>query len=104
MRTMNVRNILAAAGLAAMLICFSTGCAYIHVQWPLGTNFDNTQLGSKEGRSNSYSVLWLLAWGDAGTKAAATQGNIKIIRYADTEVKSVVFGLYSRITTVVYGD
>ena len=86
------------------LVLTTSGCAYMHVQRPLGTNFDNTQLGSKEGRSNAYSVLWLVAWGDSGTKSAATQGNIKVIRYADTEVKSVLLGLYSRVTTVVYGD
>ena len=90
--------------LAGALVIIASGCAYMHVQMPLGTNFNNTQFGSKEGRSNSYSVLWLFAWGDAGTKAAATQGNVKVIRYADSEVKSVLFGLYSRVTTVVYGD
>ena len=93
-----------AGGLTAALVLIASGCAYLHVQRPLSTNFNNTQLGSKEGRSNSYSVMWLVAWGDAGTKAAATQGDIKIIRYADTEVKSVLLGIYSRITTVVYGD
>jgi len=95
---------MAVGGLAVALVWSASGCAYLHVQRPLSINFDNTQLGSKAGRSNAYSVLWLVAWGDAGTKAAATQGNIKIIRYADTEVKLVLFGIYSRITTVVYGD
>ena len=95
---------MAARGLAAALVLAASGCAYMHVQRPLDTNFGNTQLGSKEGRSNAYSVLWLFAWGDAGTKAAATQGNIKVISYADTEVKSVLLGMYSRVTTVVYGD
>ena len=73
-----------AGGLAVALVFSASGCAYMHVQRPLDTNFGDTQLGSKEGRSNLYSVLWLVAWGDAGTKAAATQGNIKVIRYADT--------------------
>jgi len=95
---------MAVGGMAAALVLIGSGCAYMHVQRPLGTNFDNTQLGSKEGRSNAYSVLWLVAWGDAGTKAAASQGDIKVIRYADTEVKSVLLGIYSRVTTVVYGD
>ena len=90
--------------LIASLVFMASGCAYMHIQRPLDTNFDTTQLGSKEGRSNAYSVLWLFAWGDAGTKAAATQGDIKIIRHADTEVKSVLLGIYSRVTTVVYGD
>ena len=88
----------------AALWLSSSGCAYMHVQAPLDTNFDATQLGSKEGRSHSYSVLWLVAWGDAGSKAAARQGGITTIRQADTEMKSVLFGLYTRMTTVVYGD
>lgn len=95
---------LALCFLTTAFVVISPGCAYMHVQRPLGSNFDNTQLGTKEGRSNAYSLLWLVAWGDAGTKAAAVQGNIKIIRHADTEVKSVMLGLYSRVTTVVYGD
>ena len=97
------RNVIAVS-LAAVLVFSASGCGYMHVQRPLGSNFVNTQLGAREGRSNLYSVLWLVAWGDAGTKAAATQGDIKIIRYADTEVKSYLLGIYSRVTTVVYGD
>ena len=62
---------LVAGGLLAALALIGSGCAYMHVQMPLDTNFDNTQLGAKEGRSNAYSALWLFAWGDAGTKAAA---------------------------------
>ena len=95
---------IAAGGLATALVLIGSGCAYMHVQTPLDTNFDSTQLGSKEGRSSAYSVLWLFAWGDAGSKAAAKQGDIKVIYHADTEVKSVLLGIYSRLTTVVYGD
>jgi len=101
---MNTVKRMAAGGLLAALVCMSAGCAYMHVQTPLDRNFDNTQLGAKEGRSNAYSVLWLVAWGDAGTQAAARQGDITVIRHADVEVKSVLLGIYSRITTVVYGD
>lgn len=101
---MNSWKRMIAASLLAAAILLAPGCAYMHVQTPLDTNFDATQLGAREGRSHAYSVLWLFAWGNAGTKAAATQGDIKVIRHADTEVKSVLFGLYSRMTTVVYGD
>lgn len=88
----------------ATLAFIVSGCAYLHIQRPLDTDFDATQLGMKEGRSNSYSILWIIAWGNAGTKAAAEQGGIKTIRHADTEIKSVFFGVYSRITTIIYGD
>ena len=89
---------------AAALIFVSSGCAYMHVQRPLDTNFSSTPLGSKEGRADSYSLLWLVAWGDAGTRAAAMQGGIKTIHYADTDMKSILLGAYTRVTTVVYGD
>ena len=37
-------------------------------------------------------------------KAAAEQGGIATINHADMEVTSILFGLYSRETTIVYGD
>ena len=80
------------------------GCAYSHVQGPLDINFDNTDLGSKIGRSHNRSVLWLVAWGDGGTKAAAEDGGITVIKHADLETFVILFGVYSRFTTVVYGD
>jgi hypothetical protein len=80
------------------------GCAYYHVQEPLDINYENTSLGSKHGTANSWSVLWLFSWGDRGTRAAAKNGGITTITHADTEIKIVLFGLYMRFTTVVYGD
>ncbi len=80
------------------------GCVYSSVQRPLDTDFDKTTLGTKVGESHFQSFLWLFAWGDAGSKAAADQGGIKTIHHADVHFKTVLFGLYTRMTTVVYGD
>ena len=80
------------------------GCAYSHIQGPLDTNFDHTVLGEKTGRAHTRSVLWLVAWGDGGTRAAAENGGITTITHADFEYLVVLFGLYTRVTTVVYGD
>jgi len=80
------------------------GCAYSHIQGPLDTNFDSTVLGSKVGKSHTRSVLWLFAWGDGGTKAAAEEGGITTITHADFEYYIVLFGIYTRVTTVVYGE
>ncbi len=93
--------------MAIALILFAiilSGCIYTNVQRPLGSDFNRTEIGSKEGRSHTYSILWLFAWGDGGAKAAAENGDIKIIRHADTKVLSILFGLYTQVTTVVYGD
>lgn len=80
------------------------GCVYMHVQRPLDENFQETRLGDKVGKSHAYSILWLVAWGDAGTKTAAENGGISIIRHADTENLLWLGGVYARLTTVVYGD
>jgi hypothetical protein len=87
-----------------LLVLLLQGCAYMHTQAPLDIDFDNTSLGSKTGKSNIYSVLWLVSWGDGGTKAAAEEGGITVIKHADIETYVILFGLYARITTVVYGD
>jgi hypothetical protein len=87
-----------------LLSVLFSGCAYTNIQRPLGTEFNKTELGTKTGQSSNQSVLWLVAWGDGGTKAAAENGNIKVIRHAETKIFSLLFGLYSKVTTIVYGD
>ncbi len=87
----------------ATLIFFS-GCAYTKIQLPLDQNFDNTDLGTKEGRASANTMLFLFSWGNGGTKAAAQNGNITVIKHADREIFSLLFGFYTRFTTVVYGE
>jgi len=82
----------------------TSGCLYTNIQRPLDKDFHFTDLGSKEGRASNRSVLWLFAWGDAGTNAAAENGDISVIKHADIEINVVLYGLYFRLTTVVYGD
>jgi len=91
--------------LVLVLLCSQlAGCIYTNVQRPLGTEYHQTELGTKVGQASSYSLLWLFAWGDAGTRAAAENGRLQVIRHADIRVFSLLFGLYSEVTTVVYGD
>jgi len=49
-------------------------------------------------------VLWLVAWGDASTEAAAKNGGLSVVYHMDQEVFSILFGLYSKSTTIVYGE
>ncbi|MFQ5586046.1 MAG: TRL domain-containing protein [Thermodesulfobacteriota bacterium] len=86
------------------IVVLVQGCAYSHVQRPLDINYDRTSLGTKVGRSHTQSVLWLLAWGDGGTRTAAKNGGITNITHADIEFYMILFGLYTRTTTVLYGD
>ena len=93
--------VLVFMGLVTMLL---SSCVYMKVQRPHDKNYDKTKLGTKMGKSDLKSVLWLFAWGDAGTQAAAENGNITVINHADVEYFTILLGLYGRITTVVYGD
>lgn len=86
-----------------LLFAFS-GCAYVNVKTPFDTNLDQTVLGEKCGKANCYSILWLVSWGDAGTDTAAKNGNITTINHMDQNSLCVLFGLYYRHTTIVYGD
>jgi hypothetical protein len=96
-----------AAGLcvAVLLLMFlATGCLYTHVYTPYDTNLDKTVLGQKTGTASMHEVLWLFAWGDAGTAAAAKNGGITTVNHMDKELFSVLFGIYAESTTIVYGD
>ena len=46
----------------------------------------------------------MVAWGDAGTKAAAENGGITTILHADRKDFSILGGLYYEYTTIVYGN
>jgi len=88
----------------SFLTVLVSGCVFHDVQLPLDTNFSKTELGTKVGKSTAYSVFWIVAWGNAGSRAAAENGNIKIIRNADRKIFSFLFGIYTQTTTIVYGD
>lgn len=102
MTTKTLRSLLAAPVLLLPLL--NTGCLYSHVRHPLDTDLQDTRLGSKQGEATARSILWLVAWGDAGTEAAARSGGISTLRHMDTELVFVFFGLYASTTTIVYGD
>ena len=80
------------------------GCLYANVKTPLDTNLESTDLGTKVGKSEAKAILGLVAWGDAGTQAAAKDGGITTIKHADQESFSVLGFVYARYRTVVYGD
>ncbi len=80
------------------------GCLYSNVKLPLDSNLETTDLGSKVGKSDAHSVLGLVAWGDAGTQAAAKEGEIETIKHADQQHFSILGLVYARYRTIVYGD
>jgi hypothetical protein len=90
--------------LAAALVISLTGCAYVNTKTPLDTNLNQTELGTKIGTAEAYSILWLVAWGDASYAAAARNGGITVLRHADQQSLQVFLGLYTRFRVIVYGD
>lgn len=92
------------AAAIVMVLFFVTGCLYTHVLTPYDRNLDKTVLGQKTGKATMHSVLWLVAWGDASSAAAARQGGITTLNHMDLEFLNVMFGIYTETTTIVYGD
>lgn len=100
---MKLKNTLLALPLLALPLLLS-GCLYSHVRHPLDLDLQETRLGTKAGESSARSILWLFAWGDAGTQAAAQNGGLTKLYHMDTEITFIFFGLYASSTTIVYGD
>ncbi len=98
-----IRKALGSAFLGSMFL-FTSACVFTDVKIPLDVNLEETQLGTKTGESTSQGVLWMVAWGDSGTQAAAQNGGITTLLHADQKIFSILFGLYSKQTTVVYGN
>jgi hypothetical protein len=92
------------ASILGLCLSAATGCVYMNVTQPLDTDLAETRLGSKVGRSQAQAILGLVAWGDAGTQAAAKAAGIKTLNHADTQLFSILGFVYSKQTTIVYGD
>ena len=90
--------------LLAALCLNQSGCLYLDTKLPLDTDVSVTRLGTKTGVSSMHSVLWLVAWGDGSTAAAAKDGGITTINHLDSRYQQYVFGVYSRLDTIAYGD
>lgn len=97
-------NIMRKLFLLPLLTSLLTGCLYANTKVPLDDDLWKTELGSKVGVASNYSILWLVAWGDAGVKKAAENGGLTVVQHMDMGVESYLFGLYTRRDTIVYGD
>ena len=98
-----MKSIFKLAIILSVILIFS-GCAYVHVKTPYDQNLNETELGSKIGTADAYSLFWAVAWGDASYAAAAKNGNITVLKHADQEVTEIFFGIYAHYRIIVYGD
>ena len=96
-------NMLRRFLLVALLVSFSS-CAYSKIVVPMDRDVNKTDLGTKIGKASTHEVAYLVAWGDSGVAAAAKNGELTTVKHLDMEVFTVAFGLYSKVTTVAYGD
>ena len=101
------KRLAAAVLIGAML----SGCALAPVVPPRGILFNDQkaplfggrEVGGKEGRASTYTVLFLVGWGDSSVTAAARDADISQIKQMNYEMFSIL-GLYQRYTTIVRGD
>ena len=95
----HIRSVL----LAMATLFLVSGCFYANVKMPLDTNVDKTAMGQKQ-EGYWTNPRWEAAWGDASTAAAARNGGLSTVNHMDSELFSILFGIYTESTTIVYGD
>lgn len=98
----------AVGGAIGLGLILSTGCAAIYndIKAPMPELSVNTSAAgmTKVGRSECTSYVWVVALGDCSVAAAMKSGGVSRVHHVDSEVFAVVFGVYRKITTVVYGE
>lgn len=105
-------------GTAALMFMFGvTGCAlgprapfspaqavfFNQTSAPLSTEFTETDVaGMRKGEASAVNILGLFAVGDCGIRAAADDGNLKTVSFADYSNFNIL-GIYQKTTVTVYG-
>jgi len=96
-------TLVGCAGMITAPVVPPVAMLYTGYQAPLDTDFDNTQMGSKKGEASVINVLGIVAVGDASAEAAAEDGRITNVMHADYSFLNVL-GVFSKYTTIVYGE
>ena len=79
------------------------GWAFARVEAPLTIDRAGTPVCTKSGESVAESFLGLIAIGDASIDTAAKNGGLTKVQYAKYKFFNIL-GLYSKFTTVAYGE
>lgn len=98
-----VGAVLPLAGCLSAPVIPPMGIAYSEFQAPLDVDYSDTDVSGRRGVSESFSILGLVAMGDASAAEAARAAGIDTITHADYEFFNVL-GVYQRYRTVVYGN
>lgn len=103
-----IRKFPAVCALVLILSFSLIGCGalYTNIKTPLpqlSVNPDS-QARTRIGEASCTSYVWVVALGDCSVQEAMQQGNISKVHHVDSEFKSYFFGIYTKFTTVVYGE
>lgn len=99
----------ALVGAALLLL---TGCAYPWASPLIGGVYTGVEahqsatanpVGNKRGEACAFSILGLVAIGDASATTAAKNGGVTKIGLVDNDMMGVL-GLFARHCTVVHGE
>lgn len=85
------------------VVSTGAGSGFIYTDVTEGAIATGNQCGTKVGESQAVGVLGIVAIGDASIQTAAHQAGIKKISHVDTKKMSIL-GIFSKYTTVVYGE
>lgn len=99
--------------LAGAVACAAfSGCVSAPFQPPLGlissteaplSTDGNWKVGKKSGSACAKSIMGLYAWGDCSITAAAANGGLKRVDFADYRYDNVI-GIWQKVTVTVYGE
>jgi hypothetical protein len=94
--------------LVLFLTLLLSGCAalYTDIKTPLPPLCTNTdaQNSTHVGKASCASYVWIVALGDCSVQAAMQNGGISKVHHVDSEINSYFLGIYTKFTTVVYGE
>ena len=106
MKMVKVFVLMAALTLGALMTTscgtpLPLGCLYTQVTVPVTVGTGDI-FQTKKGTAECYSFLGWFAGGNASINAAARNGNIRHVAWANQEIVNVL-GIYGIYRTVVYG-
>ncbi len=82
------------------------GMLFTHYRAPLTANFGEVPVSDKVGTASTFYVdLWGydFAWDDVSIEAAAREGGLSRVHYADYEVLQIL-GIFAQFTVRAYGE
>ena len=101
-----ILNALMVAAVLGILLSYGCGAVYTNVQTPMPTiNLQaNAASQTKVGKATCTTYVWFVTVGDCSVATAMKNGGLAKIHHIDTEIKSILAGIYARHTIVVYGE